>query len=313
MNVEWLNVPTEDHCNFWAGFHQHHDGALQQSWAYGEALRTLGVQVRRAVVRADDGHALAVAQFICRRMGFYLNVASCSRGPVWASGVDAAARTAALRQLRKTLPLGAVRIPLFSFEAGLHDLLPGETRGLSRVMTGYSTVLLDLMQTDDALRAGLEGKWRNRLHKALSQPRLQILAAPSHSRLQWLLEREAQQRQDRHFGGLPANFVQSYAAQGGKTDPNFIVGWADTGRQTVAAMLFLLHGQRATYHIGWSSDEGRDLNAHNAILWKSLAALRDRGVRTLDLGGVNTRDLAGISRFKLGTGGKVLTLCGTYF
>jgi len=41
--------------------------------------------------------------------------------------------------------------------------------------------------------------------------------------------------------------------------------------------------------------------------------LQARGVRQLDLGGVNTRALAGISRFKLGTGGRLVTLAGTYF
>lgn len=312
MNVDWLDDPAGRASNFWAEFHRRNDGTLQQCWAYGEALHTLGVQVRRAVVRADDARPLALAQFICRRIGLYLNVASCSRGPVWASDVDAVERFSAVRLLRKTLPIGPVRVPLFSFEASLDDLLPGETRGLSRVMTGYSTVLLDLSQTDDALRAGLEGKWRNRLSRALLLPRLQISAASNHSRLKWLLEREEKQRQDRHFGGLPANFVEAYAAKGGKAQPNFVIGWADAGRQSVAAMLFLLHGQRATYHIGWASDEGRKLNAHNAILWKSLGALRERGIRTLDLGGVNTSDLPGISRFKLGTRGKVVTLCGTY-
>jgi len=41
--------------------------------------------------------------------------------------------------------------------------------------------------------------------------------------------------------------------------------------------------------------------------------LPECGIEGLDLGGVNTRDLAGISRFKLGAGGQVLTLPGTYF
>jgi lipid II:glycine glycyltransferase (peptidoglycan interpeptide bridge formation enzyme) len=40
--------------------------------------------------------------------------------------------------------------------------------------------------------------------------------------------------------------------------------------------------------------------------------LQQRGVRLLDLGGVNTQRSAGIARFKLGTGGRVLTLAGTY-
>jgi len=55
------------------------------------------------------------------------------------------------------------------------------------------------------------------------------------------------------------------------------------------------------------------LNVHNLLLWQTLLALRSQGVETLDLGGVNTRALPGISRFKLGTGGHLLTLAGTYF
>jgi lipid II:glycine glycyltransferase (peptidoglycan interpeptide bridge formation enzyme) len=78
-------------------------------------------------------------------------------------------------------------------------------------------------------------------------------------------------------------------------------------------MLFLIHGQVASYHMGWASEEGRTLNAHNALLWKAMAYLKAEGVSRLDLGGVNTHDLPGISRFKLGAGGQVVTLAGTYF
>jgi lipid II:glycine glycyltransferase (peptidoglycan interpeptide bridge formation enzyme) len=35
-------------------------------------------------------------------------------------------------------------------------------------------------------------------------------------------------------------------------------------------------------------------------------------VRRLDLGGVNTQRSAGLARFKMGSGGEVITLCGTY-
>jgi lipid II:glycine glycyltransferase (peptidoglycan interpeptide bridge formation enzyme) len=44
-----------------------------------------------------------------------------------------------------------------------------------------------------------------------------------------------------------------------------------------------------------------------------MAYFQDHQIEVLDLGGVNTHDLPGISRFKLGTGGDVLTLAGTYF
>ena len=88
---------------------------------------------------------------------------------------------------------------------------------------------------------------------------------------------------------------------------------ARLGKETVAAMLFLIHGSRATYHMGWSNEEGRKLNTHNLLLWRAVEHFHGLRFAHLDLGGVNTHDLPGISRFKLGTGGQVLTLTGTYF
>ena len=88
---------------------------------------------------------------------------------------------------------------------------------------------------------------------------------------------------------------------------------ADASRDLVAAMMFLIHGEAAIYHVGWTSEKGRDLHAHNLILWKGMEELRSRGIRRLDLGGINTIRSAGIARFKMSTGGQVLTLAGTYF
>jgi lipid II:glycine glycyltransferase (peptidoglycan interpeptide bridge formation enzyme) len=86
----------------------------------------------------------------------------------------------------------------------------------------------------------------------------------------------------------------------------------DLGRDRIAAMMFLIHGEAATYQVGWTSDKGRDMHSHNLILWKGIEALKERGIRMLDLGGVNTIRSAGIARFKMSTGGQVLTLAGTY-
>jgi lipid II:glycine glycyltransferase (peptidoglycan interpeptide bridge formation enzyme) len=48
------------------------------------------------------------------------------------------------------------------------------------------------------------------------------------------------------------------------------------------------------------------------MLWRAIEALREKGVRVLDLGGVNTQRSAGIARFKMATGGQVRRLAGTY-
>ncbi len=78
-------------------------------------------------------------------------------------------------------------------------------------------------------------------------------------------------------------------------------------------MLVLLHGATATYHMGWANDMGRKSNAHNLLLWRLIEHQKAQGIEKFDLGGINTADLAGITRFKLGSGAVPRVLAGTYF
>ena len=181
------------------------------------------------------------------------------------------------------------------------------------MMTGYSTVLLDLTQALSTLKAQLEGKWRNRLNKVLANVKLQVHVQASLKRCDWLLGQELAQREAKKFHGLPTDFVKAYIACAADHRQAFVVAYAELGKNTVGGMLFLIHGRVASYHVGWSVEEGRRLNAHNALLWQAMAYLKDMGIEVLDLGGVNTHDLPGISRFKLGAGGQPITLAGTYF
>jgi lipid II:glycine glycyltransferase (peptidoglycan interpeptide bridge formation enzyme) len=308
MNVKWELLPQAE----WEEFHSVHHGALQQAWLYGEALDSLGVCVHRAMVW-EDGRLLAVAQFMCKRLLGYLSVASCTRGPVWLPDVAPEQRATIYKRLRQSLPVPWLKVVLFSPDRSADQVDPAETQGLSHVMTGYSTVLLDLKQSLPALKAGLEGKWRNRLNKALSTEKIRWHVQPSLKRCEWLLGQEMDQREAKKFHGLPTNFVQAYIAAAQDPQQAFVVAYAERGKNTVAGMLFLIHGRVASYHMGWADEEGRQLSAHNALLWESMANLQNLGNEVLDLGGVNTHDLPGISRFKLGTGGRAITLAGTYF
>jgi hypothetical protein len=203
-------------------------------------------------------------------------------------------------------------VALFSPDAPASPALETETRGLWRVMTGYSTVMLDLTQPLEALRAGLDGKWRNRLVKTEADAAFSARVEPNLPEAQRLLARETQQRAERRFHGLPTDFVSAYLEAAPSREQGFAVSYAQARKETQAALLFLIHGDTATYHIGWSSEMGRKANAHNLLMWRGIEYLRRIGVKRLDLGGVNTRALPGITRFKLGTGGQVLTLAGSY-
>ena len=273
---------------------------------------SLGIRVERAVFW-DEGRLLGVAQFMCRRFLGYLSVASCTRGPVWHPDVTAAQRAQAYRMIKRSLPLHPFRVMLISPDETAEQLAPETLKGFSRVMTGYATAYLDLSLPLEVLKSNLDGKWRNRLNKVLAHEKLQVHAVPSLKRCTWLLGKEADQREARRFHGLPTDFVPAYIDKSTSSRDAFVMVYAELGKETVAGMLFLIHGQVASYHMGWASEEGRTLNAHNALLWKAMAHLKAEGVSRLDLGGVNTHDLPGISRFKLGAGGQVVTLAGTYF
>ncbi len=307
MNVDWDLLERAA----WEGFHREHGSSLQQSWAYGQALQNLNVRIHRAAIRVN-GELMGLAQFMVRRIAGYLSLASCTRGPVWDPALPPDARAQAIRLLKQSLPVPRLRVALFSPDAPASPEVETETRGLWRVMTGYSTVMLDLTQPLEALRAGLDGKWRNRLAKTEADAAFSARVEPSLPEAQRLLARETQQRAERRFQGLPTDFVSAYIEAAPSREQGFAVSYAQSRKETQAALLFLIHGSTATYHIGWSSDLGRKANAHNLLMWRGIEYLRRLGVERLDLGGVNTRALPGITRFKLGTGGQLLTLAGSY-
>ena len=91
-----------------------------------------------------------------------------------------------------------------------------------------------------------------------------------------------------------------------------IIGKASRDGQDIAAVLFLVHGQCATYQVGWSSDAGRENCAHHLLLWQGRSVLKRYGVNALDLGGINDETAQGIKKFKEGTGAKISKLVGHY-
>jgi hypothetical protein len=305
MKLFWNDLDAAE----WDRHHAAASAALQQDWAYGSCLKAMGVACWRARVESE-GRTVAQAQFIGRRLAGWVSVALCSRGPVWTEPLTAADKAEVYRQLRSSLPAGRPRFAFFTPEEPM-----GPDLGLSpwrRVVTGYATVTLDLTQSREQLRAALDGKWRNRLVAAEAAGLTVQRLGTNPAQFRWLLEQEDAMREQRGVEGLPAGFIEQYMTARKSAAQSVLTLRADHQGERVAAMMFLLHGSAATYQVGWSNDTGRHLNAHNLLLWQAIEALQQRGVRLLDLGGVNTQRSAGIARFKLGTGGRVLTLAGTY-
>jgi hypothetical protein len=313
MQVIWTGLERTT----WDALHRTAAAALQQDWAYGDAMQALGTRCLRAAVIHDE-RLVGIAQFLLRRIGGMATLALCSHGPVWSADLSVTDREAGCRVLKRSAPVRWPRAILLT-----PDAVSAESAGvrrLIRVMTGHATVRIDLAQETAALRAAMHGKWRNRL-AAAERSRLKVeKVGGKPAQYRWLLDRELAQRSEKRYIALPDGFVEAWQVacgqagrdgRDGRTDAMLTLR-ADLGRDAVAGMLFLIHGEAATYQVGWVGDAGRDLGAHNLLLWHGMQMLKAQGIRMLDLGGVDTARGAGIARFKIGSGGEVMMLAGTY-
>lgn len=273
---------------------------LEQGFAYGDAMAWLGQRVDR--IATDTG----AAQLFTRRLFGLWQLTQSLRGPFFPEG---AAPTAALKEILAACPPGFPRIRLLmpELEPAAHAAVTAA--GLRRVLSGYHTVLLDLRVGTEQIRKGMEGRWRNRLVAAEGE-KLRVEFSKGGRPFDWLIQKNAGMAKERGVQLPKPILVRALLAAAGP--PLTMLVTVLEKNEPLAAGLFLRHGPDATYYVSHTTLIGRDRSATNLMLWAAIRRLADQGVRYLDLGGIDTREAPGLARFKLGTGGRVLSLAGTY-
>ncbi|MEP1765102.1 MAG: GNAT family N-acetyltransferase [Sulfitobacter sp.] len=173
-----------------------------------------------------------------------------------------------------------------------------------RMMPRQALLRVDLSGDDQTRRAGLHQKWRNQLRRAegsllrVTQRRMNA----SHP----MLARAAEQSRARRYQGWPTALTAAFAKAAPEQTQIFT---ALLRGHPVAHMLFLIHGNRATYHIGHTTPEGRKTHAHNLLLWQASIALHRAGIMEMDLGPETTPQ---IDRFKCRAGAQQVMTGGTW-
>lgn len=157
------------------------------------------------------------------------------------------------------------------------------------------------------LRAGMSGKWRNALHKGLSQD-LTIQITKWDGSPHWLFPQAEAMARSRKFRALPTALLAAFA----KASPNDALIFEAHDTAPLAACLILRHGATATYQTAWASAEGLAKQAPRVLLDTAARHLQTLGHDTLDLGPVETDHNRGLARFKLGTGARARRLGGTW-
>lgn len=277
---------------------------MQQHPRYATSLGALGIKVTRLTV--FDAGPVAHLQAVQRRLG-PLRVTWVPRGLIWEENVCEASRSEVYLALRTALPRS--HLQLIGSSDSSEDPLLGAS-GFRKLTAPNNHAWLDLTAETPTRLARQHGKWRNRLRHAQSAG-LRIATRPfsPETDLQ-LLHLEQAQRRAKGYRALPPGFTLAWA----RANRDAVQVFGAVGSQGIAAFIIvLIHAPTASYHIGWTGDEGRATSAHNLLLWKASCWLAERGYKALDLGMIDQKRSPGLARFKLGIGAEEQTGGATFF
>jgi hypothetical protein len=287
------------------------EASLVQSWEYGEAKARIGPwRAERGILRIG-GQLQGAWQAQLRPLpcGLRGGLAWINRGPLLAPGLaqDSAARMAMLTALRAHY-LGRgfyLRLaPPFAVDA--EGSPPDGFRATGTA--GWASAVVDLTADRDALRRGLRPNWRNKLNKAERSGL--VLRSGSDDVL--FAEVLAAYRRFLNLRGFATTvtpeLIESLRALL-PPDQGLTTFLADDGGALAGWMVIAMTGGRAEYLAGHVEDPGRPLCAGQFLLWQAVMAMKERGLRTFDLGGMDpVLTPKGIYDFKEGLGGTAYRL-----
>ncbi len=251
--------------------------ALVQAWSMrlGIAQLRWGPLIRptNAPVDADAARFMAGAlhaEYV-RRRGLYLRVLA----PGWEPSEDATTLTSAFAAY------------------ATEPFVPGES---------YRTMIVDLRQSPEAIRARLDQKWRNQLNRAernaltVSEP-VESDAFASFARLyEQMVERK---------GIAAANVRQFERMQETlpKQQKMKILICSENGAP-VAGLVASAIGQTGIYLLGATNQQGMKSKGAYLLQWRMMMWLKQVGAEFYDLGGINPDANPGVYHFKQGMGGE---------
>lgn len=188
------------------------------------------------------------------------------------------------------------------FESAFADFDRGA--GLSNEQ--YRTLVLDLSPSLEDLRKNLDKKWRNQL-SAAERKGLAIVEGSSGDAFRRFcaLYRQMWRRKKFHTNVSIEEFEQ---IQERLPEPHKMrVLICEHEGEPVAGLVCSAIGESAIYLLGATNDEGMKVKASYLLQWATIQRLKESGIRSYDLGGIDPEINPGVYHFKSGLSGADVT------
>lgn len=283
-----------------------------QSWPYAQARHQFDQRFTRQALIRIGGEACGMMAVEEIRLG-PLHIVELNRGPLWFTAEPPELWLAEFAALfARTFPARWLRrrrwLPEWTASEKTQQIL--QRAGFRPTAQSYRTAWVELNRSIADLEADFEKNWRNGLRKA-ERSGLTTKLDHSGETLDLFLKRYESHVAQKKYRGSSARFIRAEFEQGRPFQDGFLL-WAFDEIVPVGAIYVAIHGRTASYRFGWSTDEGRKVNANTLLLARALVALQERRVERFDVGGLLPGEADGLTKFKRGMGGRESELPGIF-
>ncbi len=325
----------------WDAFTLAHGGGFLQSWGWSQFQESLGREVLRLCIDASGpgGQDDTVVQctLIYHPLPFGRKYAYVPRGPiVKLSGTDQESNirefeiaTNALRI--KTMNDAAIFTRVeWPFALDATPISPLDIRSWgfrdARSMQPSDTVIMDLTMSEEALLSGMHQKTRYNIRVAERHGVVvrEALMDDAHFQqhdldLFWFMLNETAVRDKFHTHEKEYynKMLEFLCAKNNVGALQLRLFFAEYGGQAIAAAIVVEYGDTVTYLHGASIASQRGVMAPHLLHWTIIRNAKRAGFHKYDFWGVASTDdpedpWAGITRFKVGFGGKRVRYLGAW-
>jgi len=288
------------------------DANIYQTAAYGEVRWGKGSLSRLALRR--NGEVVAIAQLrIIRPTPMKFGMAFLRWGPLWERCGGPADPEIPRRMARAIEDEYSRNRKLF-----VH-VLPNAFAGSPRAEVfqsvfsdfsmeapkptdAYRTFLVDLKPSIEELRRSLDAKWRNKL-KQSERNHLTVVSGNGSEEFRAFREIYVQMRERKTFESTVSVDEMSRIQQALPEPQRMHVLTCQDKGVPVAGIVVSAMGNSAIYLLGATSDAGLNSKGAYFLQWTMMSWLKERGIETYDLGGIDPEENPGVYYFKRGLSG----------
>ncbi len=312
-----LFAVSAEHLSLWRDVFAHCiKTPLTQSPDYAKVVeKTKGFQPQYWLMMQGDKPIGTLLGFHRRSWGGAYHILHIDRGPCFiASDVPDDVYADVYTQINTLYPRRMMRyrrlIPEW-IETPLHKkMLLKAGFKLQRESQPYETIWMDLSDMDGVI-GRMHKSLRYDLRRADRVPNVDIMFSHEPAQARLLLSRAQSHRAQRGYRGASPIWMRMLLDQFVKGD-GMTYASIRMDKVDVAGALFLHHGTSATWQTGWVSDTGRDHCLNIRLLIQSMIYLKDKGIRWLDLGGIQENAAPGVTLFKKRMGGQHVRTFGIF-